>query len=126
MLQQCPLFALPGAGLKLKSVSIERRPSVQDDFAPPVTIPKGASFADTNSRLAARTCPISTTPINSGVGPDKVQKLSNLIAIFEDPPSGKFGEIRGNSGEIRDGKFGTVHSNTISSRANSLLLRLPS
>jgi type I restriction enzyme M protein len=80
-----------------------------DDFAPPVTIPKGAGFKDmvalkgnaeigekintqviqplidTNSRLARSDFPDFNDPNKLGEGAAKVEKLSNLIAIFQKP-----------------------------------------
>jgi type I restriction enzyme M protein len=80
-----------------------------DDFAPPVTIPKGASFhdmvalkeasdigdkintqviqplIDANSRLAGTDFPDSTDPNKLGDGQARVERLTNLIAIFEKP-----------------------------------------
>ncbi|HXJ14600.1 MAG TPA: type I restriction-modification system subunit M, partial [Candidatus Limnocylindrales bacterium] len=83
--------------------------SDSDDFAPPVTIPKGASFKDmvalkgdsdignkintqviqplidANSRLARSDFPDFNDPNKLGEGSAKVERLSNLIAIFEKP-----------------------------------------
>lgn len=80
-----------------------------DDFAPPVTIPKGASFRDmvalkgndhigekintqviqplidANSRLARSDFPNFNDPNKLGEGKAKVDRLTNLIAIFENP-----------------------------------------
>ena len=80
-----------------------------DDFAPPVTIPKGASFKDmialkndsdignkintqviqplidANSRLARSDFPDFNDSNKLGEGPAKVERLSNLIAIFQKP-----------------------------------------
>ena len=80
-----------------------------DDFAPPVTIPKGASFndmvalkgdsdigdkintqviqplIDANSRLARSDFPDFNDPNKLGEGSAKVERLSNLIAIFQKP-----------------------------------------
>jgi len=80
-----------------------------EDFAPPVTIPPGASFKDmialkgksdigdkintqviqplidANSRLARSDFPDFNDSNKLGDGADKVQKLGNLIAIFENP-----------------------------------------
>ncbi len=80
-----------------------------DDFAPPVTIPKGASFKDmvalkgnadignlintqviqplidANSRLGRSDFPDFNDPQKLGDGKDKVERLGNLIAIFENP-----------------------------------------
>jgi type I restriction enzyme M protein len=80
-----------------------------DDFAPPVTIPKGASFKDmvalkgdsdignkintqviqplidANSRLARSDFPDFNDPNKLGEGSAKVERLSNLIAIFQNP-----------------------------------------
>src|SRR6476619_5564344 len=80
-----------------------------DDFAPPVTIPKGASFKDmvalkgdsdignkintqviqplidANSRLARSDFPDFNDPNKLGEGAAKVERLSNLIAIFQKP-----------------------------------------
>src|SRR5450631_4470034 len=80
-----------------------------DDFAPPVVIPKGASFKDmvvlkgnsdignlintqviqplidANSRLARSDFPDFNDSNKLGDGGQKVEKLGNLIAIFENP-----------------------------------------
>jgi len=80
-----------------------------DDFAPPVTIPQGASFndmvalkgksdigdkintqviqplIDANSRLARSDFPDFNDSNKLGDGAQKVEKLGNLIAIFENP-----------------------------------------
>jgi type I restriction enzyme M protein len=80
-----------------------------DDFAPPVTIPKGASFKDmvalkgdpdignkintqviqplidANTRLARSDFPDFNDPNKLGEGAAKVERLSNLIAIFQKP-----------------------------------------
>jgi type I restriction enzyme M protein len=80
-----------------------------DDFAPPVVIPKGASFKDmvalkgssdigdkintqviqplidANSRLARSDFPDFNDSNKLGDGAQKVEKLGHLIAIFEDP-----------------------------------------
>jgi type I restriction enzyme M protein len=80
-----------------------------DDFAPPVTIPKGASFKDmvalkgdtnigdkintqviqplidANSRLARSDFPDFNDLNKLGEGSAKVERLSNLIAIFQKP-----------------------------------------
>lgn len=80
-----------------------------DDFAPPVTIPFGASFKDmvalkgkpnigdkintqviqplidANARLARSDFPDFNDPSKLGEGKDMVERLSNLIAIFEKP-----------------------------------------
>lgn len=80
-----------------------------DAFAPPITIPKGASFKDmvalkgksdigdrintqviqplidANSRLARSDFPDFNDPNKLGEGKERVEKLSNLIAIFENP-----------------------------------------
>jgi len=80
-----------------------------EDFAPPVTIPKGASFKDmvalkgdsdignkintqviqplidANSRLARSDFPDFNDPNKLGEGSAKVERLSNLIAIFQNP-----------------------------------------
>jgi type I restriction enzyme M protein len=80
-----------------------------DDFAPPITIPKGASFkdmvalkgdsdigdkintqviqplVDANSRLARTDFPDFNDPNKLGEGAAKVERLTNLIAIFENP-----------------------------------------
>ncbi|MGC8116647.1 N-6 DNA methylase [Metapseudomonas otitidis] len=80
-----------------------------DDFAPPVTIPFGASFKDmvafkgkpnigekintqviqplidANVRLARSDFPDFNDPNKLGDGKDMVERLSNLIAIFEKP-----------------------------------------
>jgi type I restriction enzyme M protein len=79
------------------------------DFAPPVTIPKGASFADmvalkgksdigdkintqiiqplidANSRLARSDFPDFNDPNKLGEGPAMVERLTNLIGIFQKP-----------------------------------------
>jgi type I restriction enzyme M protein len=80
-----------------------------DDFAPPVTIPKGASFADmvklkgksdigdrintqiiqplidSNSRLARSDFPDFNDPNKLGEGKAMVDRLTNLISIFQKP-----------------------------------------
>lgn len=80
-----------------------------DDFAPPVTIPQGASFKDmislkgksdigdkintqviqplidANSRLARSDFPDFNDPNKLGEGQAMVEKLSNLIGIFQKP-----------------------------------------
>ena len=80
-----------------------------DDFAPPVAIPKGASFRDmialkgkpdigdrintqviqplidANARLARSDFPDFNDPNKLGEGKDMVEKLSNLIGIFQKP-----------------------------------------
>ncbi len=80
-----------------------------DDFAPPVTIPEGASFIDmqalkgdsdignkinkeiiqplidSNSNLARSDFPDFNDPIKLGEGKAMVDRLSNLISIFEKP-----------------------------------------
>src|SRR6266702_6822628 len=80
-----------------------------DEFAPPVTIPKGASFKDmvalkgksdigdkintqviqplidANSRLARTDFPDFNDPNKLGQGKDRVELLGNLIAVFEKP-----------------------------------------
>jgi type I restriction enzyme M protein len=80
-----------------------------DDFAPPVVIPKGAGFKDmvalkgnsdignkintqviqplidANSRLARSDFPDFNDSNKLGEGPAKVERLSNLIAIFQKP-----------------------------------------
>jgi type I restriction enzyme M protein len=80
-----------------------------DDFAPPVTIPKGASFKDmialkgksdigdkintqiiqplidANARLARTDFPDFNDPNKLGEGDAMVQRLTNLIAIFQKP-----------------------------------------
>jgi type I restriction enzyme M protein len=80
-----------------------------DDFAPPVTIPKGASFKDmialkgksdigdkintqiiqplidANSRLARSDFPNFNDPNKLGEGQAKVDRLTNLISIFQKP-----------------------------------------
>jgi type I restriction enzyme M protein len=80
-----------------------------DDFAPPVVIPEGASFKDmvalkgkddigdkintqviqplidANSRLARSDFPDFNDSNKLGDGAQKVEKLGNLIAIFENP-----------------------------------------
>jgi type I restriction enzyme M protein len=80
-----------------------------DDFAPPVIIPKGASFKDmialkgksdigdkintkviqplinANARLARSDFPDFNDPNKLGEGKDMVEKLTNLIDIFQKP-----------------------------------------
>ncbi len=80
-----------------------------DDFAPSVVIPKGASFKDmvalkgnsdignlintqviqplseANQRLARSDFPDFNDPNKLGDGPTKVERIGNLIAIFENP-----------------------------------------
>ena len=80
-----------------------------DDFAPPVVIPKGASFRamvalkgdpdlgnkintqviqpliDANTRLARSDFPDFNDPNKLGEGAARVERLGNLIAIFENP-----------------------------------------
>ncbi len=80
-----------------------------DDFAPPVVIPKGASFKDmvafkgnsdignlintqviqplidANQRLARSDFPDFNDSNKLGDGAQKIEKLGNLIAIFENP-----------------------------------------
>jgi type I restriction enzyme M protein len=80
-----------------------------DDFAPPVTIPPGSSFTDmialkgksdigdkintqiiqplidANSRLARSDFPDFNDSNKLGEGPAKVERLSNLIGIFQSP-----------------------------------------
>lgn len=80
-----------------------------EDFAPPVAIPKGASFTDmialkgkpdigdkinkqviaplvdANSRLARSDFPDFDDPNKLGEGSAKVERLSNLIGIFQNP-----------------------------------------
>ncbi len=80
-----------------------------DDFSPPVTIPKGSSFKDmialkgksdigdkintqiiqplinANARLARSDFPDFNDPNKLGEGKDMVEKLSNLIGIFQKP-----------------------------------------
>lgn len=80
-----------------------------DDFAPPVNIPPGASFKDmialkgnadignkintqiiqplidANSRLARSDFPDFNDPNKLGEGKDMVEKLTNLVAIFQKP-----------------------------------------
>lgn len=80
-----------------------------DDFAPPVTIPKGASFTDmialkgkpdigekintqiiqplidANVRLARSDFPDFDDPNKLGEGAAKVERLTNLIGIFQNP-----------------------------------------
>lgn len=80
-----------------------------DDFAPPVTIPKGASFKDmialkgqsdigdkintqiiqplidSNSRLARSDFPDFNDPNKLGEGKAMVDRLTNLISIFQKP-----------------------------------------
>jgi type I restriction enzyme M protein len=93
--------------LFIKYVSDKYRDS--DEFAPPVTIPKGASFKDmialkgksdigdkintqviaplvnANSRLARSDFPDFNDSNKLGEGPAKVERLSNLVAIFQKP-----------------------------------------
>lgn len=80
-----------------------------DDFAPPVTIPKGASFkdmialkgksdigdkintqiiaplVDANSRLSKSDFPDFNDPNKLGEGDAMVQRLTNLVGIFQKP-----------------------------------------
>ncbi len=80
-----------------------------DDFAPPVAIPKGASFKDmialkgkadigdkintdiiqplidANSRLARSDFPNFNDPEKLGTGAEMVERLSNLVSIFQKP-----------------------------------------
>jgi type I restriction enzyme M protein len=80
-----------------------------DDFAPPVTIPKGASFKDmialkgksdigekintqiivplvnANTRLARSDFPDFDDPNKLGEGAAKVERLTNLVLIFQKP-----------------------------------------
>ncbi len=80
-----------------------------NDFAPPVTIPKGSSFRDmiqlkgksdigdkintqiiqplidNNARLARSDFPDFNDPNKLGEGKDMVEKLTNLISIFQKP-----------------------------------------
>lgn len=80
-----------------------------ENFAPPVVIPKGASFNDMialkgnpdignkintqiiqplineNDRLSSSDFPDFNDPAKLGDGNDRVERLSNLIAIFEKP-----------------------------------------
>jgi type I restriction enzyme M protein len=80
-----------------------------DDFAPPVTIPKGASFKDmialkgksgigekinteiiqplinANARLARSDFPDFNDPNKLGEGDAMVQRLTNLVSIFQKP-----------------------------------------
>ena len=80
-----------------------------DDFAPPVTIPPGASFrdmialkgksdigdkintqiiaplVDANARLSKSDFPDFNDPNKLGEGKDMVEKLSNLVGIFQKP-----------------------------------------
>ncbi len=80
-----------------------------DDFAPPVTIPPGASFRDmvalkgksdigdkintqiiaplveANARLSKSDFPDFNDPNKLGEGKDMVEKLSNLVGIFQKP-----------------------------------------
>ncbi len=80
-----------------------------DDFAPPITIPKGASFqdmvalkgnpeigdkintqiiqplVDANAMLGRTDFPDFNDPNKLGEGDEKVKRLENLIAIFQDP-----------------------------------------
>jgi type I restriction enzyme M protein len=83
--------------------------SDSDDFAPPVTIPKGASFKDmialkgksdigdkintqiiqplinANARLARSDFPDFNDPNKLGEGDAMVQRLTNLVGIFQKP-----------------------------------------
>ena len=87
-----------------------------DDFAPPVTIPKGAGFKDmialkgnsgigdkintqviqplidANSRLARTDFPDFNDPNKLGEGQAMVDRLTNLIGIFQKPGTGFFAE----------------------------------
>ncbi len=80
-----------------------------DDFTPPITIPPGASFTDmialkgksdigdrinkqviaplvdANERLARTDFPDFDDPNKLGEGPAKVEKIGNLIGIFQNP-----------------------------------------
>ena len=80
-----------------------------DDFVPPITIPKGASFqdmvalkgnpeigdkintqviqplVDANTMLGRTDFPDFNDPNKLGEGDEKVKRLENLIAIFQDP-----------------------------------------
>ena len=80
-----------------------------DDFAPPVVIPQGASFKamvalkgkpdigdkintdiiqpliDANSRLARSDFPNFNDPEKLGTGAEMVERLSNLVSIFQKP-----------------------------------------
>ena len=80
-----------------------------DDFAPPVVIPKGASFKDmvalkgkpdigdkintqiiqplidANARLARSDFPNFNDPEKLGTGAELVERLSNLVSIFQKP-----------------------------------------
>ena len=80
-----------------------------ENFAPPVIIPKGASFKDmvalkgnpdignkintqiiqplinANTRLSSSDFPDFNDPSKLGDGNDRVERLGNLIAIFEKP-----------------------------------------
>ncbi len=80
-----------------------------DDFAPPVTIPKGASFKDmialkgksdigdkintqiiqplidANARLARSDFPDFNDPQKLGEGQERVERLTNLVSIFQKP-----------------------------------------
>jgi type I restriction enzyme M protein len=80
-----------------------------DDFAPPVVIPKGASFKDmvalkgkpdigdkintqiiqplidANARLARSDFPNFNDPEKLGTGSELVERLSNLVSIFQKP-----------------------------------------
>ena len=93
--------------LFIKYISDKRGNS--NDFAPPVTIPKGASFndmialkgksdigdkintqviqplIDANTRLARSDFPDFNDPNKLGEGKDMVEKLSNLVGIFQNP-----------------------------------------
>ncbi len=80
-----------------------------DTFAPPIVIPKGASFRDmvalkgnsdignlintqviqplidANTKLARSDFPDFNDPNKLGEGKERVEKLSNLVAIFQNP-----------------------------------------
>ena len=94
-----------------------------DDFAPPVIIPKGASFQDmvalkgkndigdrintqviqplieANSKLARSDFPDFNDPNKLGEGKDRVDRLTNLIAIFEKPEL-NFGKHRAENDDL--------------------------
>ena len=94
-----------------------------DDFAPPVIIPKGASFQDmvalkgkndigdrintqviqplieANSKLARSDFPDFNDPNKLGEGKERVDRLTNLIAIFEKPEL-NFGKHRAENDDL--------------------------
>ena len=62
------------------------------DFAPPVTIPKGASFTDmlaqANDRLARSDFPDFNDSNKLGEGQAKVERLTNLVRFWCRQPTG--------------------------------------